>query len=69
MCRSNHTQAPKPSRDGFVVGRSGFAYISAVEGIALTAEMRATMDSFDREGLTAAERRTRIIAQFTPQAR
>ena len=69
MRRSNHTPTPKPGYDGFVLGRSGFAHISAVEGIALTPEMRATMDSFDRDGLTAAERRARIIAQFTPPVR
>jgi hypothetical protein len=37
----------------FVVGRDRFARISAVEGIALTDEMRATFDQFDREGLSA----------------
>jgi hypothetical protein len=52
--------------DGFTLGRAGFAQISAVEGIALTAEMRETMRRFDREGLSASERRRAIISRFTP---
>jgi hypothetical protein len=39
---------------GFTLGRDRFAQISAVEGIALTQEMRATLDHFDREGLKSA---------------
>jgi hypothetical protein len=54
-----------PSRD-FVLGRERFASISAVEGIVLTPEMRATLESFDREGLSAAERRRAILARFAP---
>ena len=55
----------KPDR-GFVLGRERFARISAVEGIALTDEMRATREGFDREGLSAAERRRAIVARFAP---
>ena len=51
---------------GFTLGRDLFAQISAVEGIALTQEMRATLDRFDREGLSAEERRRVIFRQFTP---
>jgi hypothetical protein len=54
------------SRD-FVLGRERFARISAVEGIALTTEMRATLERFDREGLSAAERRRAILARFAPR--
>ncbi len=53
-----------PSR-GFVLGRERFARISAVEGIALTDEMRATLERFDREGLSADERRRAILARFS----
>jgi hypothetical protein len=60
------TASPRPA--GFVLGRAGFARISAVEGIALTPEMRAALDSFDREGLSAEERRARIVARFRPPA-
>lgn len=56
-----------PSRPGgFTLGRDGFARISAVEGIALTPEMRAALDRFDRDGLSAEERRRTIIGQFAP---
>ena len=44
--------------------RERFARISAVEGIALTDEMRATLERFDREGLSADERRRAILARF-----
>lgn len=55
--------------NGFVLGRARFAHISAVEGIALTPEMCAAMDGFDRDGLSAEERRARIIAQFRQPTR
>jgi hypothetical protein len=64
MRRPPPTSRPRPA--GFVLGRAGFARISAVEGIALTPEMRAALDSFDREGLSAEERRARIVARFRP---
>jgi hypothetical protein len=57
------TQSRPP---GFVLGRERFARISAVEGIALTEDMRATLDRFDREGLSAEERRRAILRRFTP---
>lgn len=44
----------------FVVGRAGFAKISAIEGIRLTAETRRQFRQFDEDGLTAAERRRQL---------
>ena len=58
------TRAARPRQDGVVLGRDRFARISAVEGIELTADMRATLDRFDREGLSAEERRRDILARF-----
>ena len=55
-----------PPKGGFTLGRDRFAQISAVEGIALTQEMRATLDHFDREGLSAEERRRAIVRRFAP---
>ncbi len=55
---------PSPPSRGFVLGRERFARISAVEGIALTDEMLATLERFDREGLSADERRRAILARF-----
>ena len=49
-----------------ILGREGFARISAVEGIELTAAMRAILDRFDREGLSAEARRRDILARFAP---
>ena len=55
------TQARSAS---FVLGRDRFAQISAVEGVILTSDMRADLERFDREGLSAAERRRAIRARF-----
>jgi hypothetical protein len=52
--------------EGFALGRDSFARISAVEGIALTPEMPATLDGFDRDGLSAEERRRAIKSRFAP---
>jgi hypothetical protein len=61
------TDQVTPSREsGFVLGRERFAQISAVEGIALTDEMRATLDQFDQEGLSAEQRRHAIRQRFAP---
>ncbi len=70
MRRPIPTRLDRPSTSraaaGFVLGRERFARISAVEGIALTDEMRATLDGFDRVGLSAAERRRAILRRFAP---
>ena len=60
--------APSPPSRGFVLGRERFARISAVEGIALTDEMRATLERFDREGLSADERRRAILRALLDEA-
>ncbi len=49
---------------GFVVGRSGFAKISAVEGVKLTREMHKDLQEFDRKGLSAEERRKAIARKY-----
>ena len=63
----SRTKNPAPPRPaGFRLGRDRFARISAVEGISLTEEMRATLERFDREGLSAEERRRAILRRFAP---
>ncbi len=62
MPRTRPRPSPSPPSRGFVLGRERFARISAVEGVALTDEMRATLERFDREGLSAEERRRAILA-------
>lgn len=44
-----------------VVGRERFAKISAIEGIVPSAAMKARVARFDRQGLSAAERRREIL--------
>ena len=63
---TKYTRIAKPASTCFILGRERFARISAVEGIALTEAMRADMERFDRQGLSAAERRRAILARFTP---
>jgi hypothetical protein len=63
MAKLHQPLRSKRAQD-FVLGRDRFARISAVEGIALTDDMRATLERFDREGLSAAERRRAILARF-----
>jgi hypothetical protein len=56
---------PNQSRrdDGdFTIGREGFAKISEVEGLKLTAEMKRRITEFDRKGLTSDERIRAIVA-------
>jgi hypothetical protein len=54
--------AKRDSKTGrFVLGRSRFEKISAVEGIKLTPTMKKRLDEFDRRGLSAEERRRAII--------
>jgi hypothetical protein len=69
MRKSHPSRPAHPARSrpaGFLLGRDRFARISAVEGVTLTEEMRATLDRFDREGLSAEERRRAILRRFVP---
>jgi hypothetical protein len=47
-----------------VIGRERFAKISAVEGIQPSSAMRERVAQFDRQGLSAAERRREIIKAY-----
>ena len=46
------------------IGRDQFAKISAVEGIALSDEMKRDFLQFDIENLSANERRQRLISKY-----
>ncbi len=48
----------------FTLGQDRFAKISAVEGIVLTRQMRSRIAEFDRQGLSAEERRRAIIRAY-----
>lgn len=58
------TLSPKRTDGSFVLGRSGFAKISAVEGLKITAAMEADFREFDRKGLSAGERRAAIARKY-----
>ena len=58
----------KQAARSYKIGREGFAKISAVEGIYLTAEMERDFREFDRKGLSA-EKRRKAIAQKYGKAR
>jgi len=66
IARSTPRRIARSRSGDFTLGRERFAQISAVEGIALTADMREMMNRFDREGLSAADRRRAIISRFAP---
>jgi hypothetical protein len=53
-----------PSSDTFTIGRTGFAKISAVEGIKLSPEAEQDFQEFDRRGLSAAERRRALARKY-----
>ena len=45
----------------FVIGRERFTQISAVEGIKPNSDMKKRAATFEKQGLSAAERRREII--------
>jgi hypothetical protein len=48
----------------YTIGQRAFAKISAVEGIHLSAEMERDLREFDRNGLSAEERRAYIAHKY-----
>lgn len=57
-------RSPTRVAKGYVIGRSAFAKISAVEGIRTTAAMGADFREFIRKGLSAEERRKAISRKY-----
>ena len=57
---SNRTE----KTDQFKIGRSGFAKISAVEGMRISASMKSDFEEFERQGLSAQKRRTALSAKY-----
>jgi hypothetical protein len=54
----------KNSKTGFVIGRAGFAKISAVEGIRLKPAMKTRATEAGRKGLSAEETRKAIVRAY-----
>jgi hypothetical protein len=61
---SSTTKTSKRSAKGFTLGRGSFAKISSVEGITLSAAMKADFSRFDREELSPAERRKALARKY-----
>lgn len=57
-------RSPRRASKGYVIGRSAFAKISAIEGISTTAAMEADFREFERKGLSAEERRAAIRRKY-----
>lgn len=49
---------------GLIIGRKGFEKISAVEGIRMSREMKATFDSLDKKGASPEVRRSTILRKY-----
>ena len=55
---------PHSPKAAYTLGRKGFAKISAVEGVRLSSEMEKRFEDFDRQDLSAEERRRAIARTF-----
>lgn len=58
------TTKPSKHAAGYVLGRHGFAKISAVEGIRTTREMDKEFGEFDRKNLPAKVRREALSSKY-----
>lgn len=52
-------------RDSFTVGRDSIGKMNEVEGIHISREMKGAFREFDRQGLSAEERRKAIARTFS----
>ena len=62
--RRSARPGPASGRKGFILGLENFETISSVEGIRLSAELKRDFREFDRQGLSAAERRRAIRTKY-----
>ncbi|AUC97992.1 MULTISPECIES: hypothetical protein [Bradyrhizobium] len=62
MSKINKT--PRTKSKGLIIGRKGFEKISAVEGIRMSREMKATFKSFDKTAASAEARRYAIVKKY-----
>jgi hypothetical protein len=61
---STTTKSLNRPAKGFTLGRTGFAKISAVEGVALSADMKAEFSRFDSQKLSPEERRKALARKY-----
>jgi len=57
-------KSPQRSPAGYTLGRTGFAKISAVEGIKPSRRLDEDFREFDRKGLSPAERRRELVRKY-----
>jgi hypothetical protein len=62
--RGSGVKPTKRMAKGYVIGRRAFARISAVERVHLTAGMEDDFREFERQGLSAVERRKVIGRKY-----
>jgi hypothetical protein len=62
MTKQKKISGPSGKTGRFVVGRAGFAKISAVEGIQLTDAMKKRADDKRTKGISSEEHRRAIIS-------
>ena len=67
MSKKRSSSHGKPAKR-YVLGRNRFGKISEVEGIQLSRPMKRAFAEFDRKGISAAQRRQRIIGRFKARA-
>ena len=58
------SQTQKEGGRSYIIGRDAFAKISAVEGIALTEELRKDFKSFEQKSLSHKDRRLAIAKKY-----
>ena len=67
--KGNAAKLKRPTKArGVTLGLTGFAKISAVEGITLRTSTRKMFADFDRRGLSPAERRRAIFEKHAKKA-
>ena len=57
-------KATKKERPSLTLGRAAAAKLNAIEGITVSQETSRAFAEFDRLGLSAAQRRLRLMKQF-----
>jgi hypothetical protein len=55
---------PRAKARRLTIGLAGFEKVSAIEGLHLTREMKRTFSALERQGASAAQRRTAIIKRY-----
>jgi hypothetical protein len=58
------TKTPRRSSGTHTIGRDSFSKISAVEGIRTSPRVEKDFREFDRQGLSAAERRRALASKY-----